>query len=140
MKMESFSSRIHVLDVQLQVAIDAALLDAGITAAQWRVLDAASTVPGSSSADLARACRVTPQTMQQLVVQLEAAGLLVRTPHPVHGRVQQIYVSNAGELRHAAGSIAIAAVEDRIFTAFSADDRAAFSRLVSLALGVFRRS
>ena len=133
-------SHIHALDLQVQAAIDAALLDIGISAAQWRVLDAAITAPGSSSADLARACQVTPQSMQQLIANLEQAGLLVRTPHPVHGRVQQTYLSNAGEMRYIAGRAAMAAVDERIFTAFSPEDRAAFARCLALALGALRRS
>lgn len=120
--------------------IDAALVETGITAAQWRALDAALTLPGSSSADLARACQVTPQTMQQVVSHLETAGLLVRNPHQDHGRVQQIYLSNAGEMRHAEGKMAMATVEERLFMAFSPEDRAAFARFVVLALGALRRS
>jgi len=137
---DSTLSQFHALGLQLQVAIDSALVETGITASQWRALDAALSSPGSSSADLARACHVTPQTMQQVVAHLEATGLLVRTPHPVHGRVQQIYLSNAGEMRHAEGSTLIAAVEDRVFMAFTPADRAAFARFVALASGALRRS
>jgi DNA-binding MarR family transcriptional regulator len=136
----SLLARIHALDLHLQAALDAALVGTGTTSAQWRVLDAALNVPGSSSAELARACQVTPQTMHQLVSHLADAGLLVRKPHPVHGRIQQLYCSNAGELRHAEGALAAAGVEDRLLMALGEEDCVAFARFVSLALGALRRS
>lgn len=139
MGSDSLIAQVHLLDLQVQGAVDAALLETGVTSAQWRVLDAALNAPGSSSAELARACQVTPQTMHQLVSHLADAGLLVRRPHPVHGRIQQLYCSNAGELRHAEGALAVAGVEERLLMAFPDEDRAAFARFVSLALGALRR-
>lgn len=130
---------LHTLDLQVQVAFDAALTETGITGAQWRVLDAAIAAPGSSSAELARICQVTPQTMQAQVAALERAGLVVRTPHQVHGRVLQIYLSNAGELRHAAGVEALSALQERLFIGLTGEERAEFGRLVAIALGAIRR-
>ena len=129
----------HRLDLHLQARIDTALRAAGITAAQWRALDAAIAAPGSSSAELARRCGVTAQTMQALIVTLERDGLIVRRPHPIHGRVQQVYVSNAGEERHRAGSDTIGAVESRLLAAFTDEETREFERLLNMAVALLDR-
>ena len=129
----------HRLDLHLQARIDTALRAAGITAAQWRALDAAIAAPGSSSAELARRCGVTAQTMQALIVTLERDGLIVRRPHPIHGRVQQVYVSNAGEERHRAGSDTIGAVESRLLAAFTDEETREFERLLDMAVATLDR-
>ena len=130
----------HRLDLHLQARIDTALRAAGITAAQWRVLDAAIAAPGSSGAELARSCGVTAQTMHALIMTLERDGLVVRQPHPVHGRVQQVYVSNAGEERHREGSGAIGAVESRLLAAFTDEETREFERLLDMAVAALDRS
>ena len=139
MNRPSILTRLHTLDLNAQALIDARLRAIGLTAAQWRVLDAALAEPGSSSAELARRCDVSAQSMQVIVATLEADGLLVRQPHAVHGRVLQIYASNAGELRHAEGSAMVSAVEEQILATFSTDDRADVARLLAMMLGSVRR-
>jgi DNA-binding MarR family transcriptional regulator len=52
--------------------------------------------PGLSAADLARQARVKPQSAAHLITRLEAMGLLTRTPHPVHGRVLRLYLTDEG--------------------------------------------
>ena len=130
----------HRLDLHLQARIDTALHATGITAAQWRALDAAIAAPGSSGAELARRCGVTAQTMQALIVTLERDGLVVRQPHPVHGRVQQVYVSNAGEERHREGSDTIGAVESRLLAAFTDEETREFERLLNMAVASLDRA
>jgi DNA-binding MarR family transcriptional regulator len=63
----------------------------------------------------------------------------VRQPHPVHGRSQQLYVANAGEVRHAEGARAVAQVEERLLAGFTLDERNAFAELLSRALATFSR-
>lgn len=103
--------------------------------AQWRLLEVALAMPGSSGADLARACRVTAQTAQAIIASLERAGFLVRTPHPVHGRVLQVYVSNTGERRVEEGRALIAGVEERLCAGFTPEERTQLARLLAMAIG-----
>ena len=55
---------------------------------QCAVLTFLEVEPGASNAALARRAFGAPQTMQAILVALERAGLIGRTPHPEHGRVQ----------------------------------------------------
>jgi len=135
MDQPSLLNKLHTLDLNAQALIDARLRTIGLTGAQWRALDAALEAPGSSSAELARRCGVSAQSMQAIVATLEADGLLVRQPHPVHGRVLQIYASNAGELRHAEGATVVFGVEEQLLATFSSEERAELARLLAMMLG-----
>jgi DNA-binding MarR family transcriptional regulator len=76
--------------------MDRALEPIGITSTQLGVLDRLQATPGLSNADLARQTLVTPQTMNVILGRLEAAGLVVRKPHPGHGRILRAELTPAG--------------------------------------------
>jgi len=81
----------------LRAAMDAALRDLGITTPQYAVLAFLEEAPGLSGAQLARRAFVTPQTMNRIVVHLQAAGLIERGPHPEVGRVLEARLSRRGQ-------------------------------------------
>ena len=77
--------------------MDKALSDVGLTTPQYAALSELAKDRGLSNAELARRCFVTPQTMHQIINGLEVRQLLNRSPHPEHGRIQQIKLSKQGE-------------------------------------------
>lgn len=76
--------------------MDEALRDLGITTPQYAVLTFLEESPGLSAAQLARRAFVTPQTMQRIVANLQAGGLIERDPHPELGRVLEVRLSGRG--------------------------------------------
>ena len=80
----------------LRLSMDRALRVEGLTTPQYATLSVLAAEPGLSGADLARRSFVTPQTMNQIVANLEEAELVERRKHPVHGRVLQAYLTGAG--------------------------------------------
>jgi DNA-binding MarR family transcriptional regulator len=52
--------------------------------------------PGLSGADLARVALLTPQTTGVIIRNLERDGAIVKTPHPVHGRMLQWTLTDHG--------------------------------------------
>jgi len=64
--------------------------------AQYAVLTALEEEPGLSNADLARRAFVTPQTMNQVMRQLEERHWVTRHPHPGHGRILQAALTDSG--------------------------------------------
>jgi len=80
----------------LRAAMDTALRGLGITTPQYAALTFLDESPGLSSAQLARRAFVTPQTMNRIVANLEAAGLIARGPHPELGRVLQASLTPQG--------------------------------------------
>ncbi len=107
----------------LRVEVDKALREVGMTTAQYAALSALEAAPGLSGAELARRSFVTPQTMNVILTKLEAAGLVVRRPHPEHGRVLQAYLTEIGENSVARAHGLVEAVEGRMLDRLSQDDR-----------------
>lgn len=98
----------------LRTRLDAGLREIGLTTPQYAVLTFLKEEAGASNATLARRSFVTPQTMQAILVTLERAGLLTRTAHPEHGRVQKTELTEAGSKVLSAASKIVADVEARL--------------------------
>lgn len=95
-------------------AMESVLRGHGLTGAQYAVLSVLARDPGMSGADLARACNTTPQAMNGVLATLERDGLVERHPHPVHGRIRQVTVTDEAERRLKAATPAIRALEAAI--------------------------
>jgi DNA-binding MarR family transcriptional regulator len=67
-----------------------------VTQPQFLVLTMLDSYPGASGADIARLALLTPQTVHGIISNLERAELIARSPHPIHGRVQMIAVTEGG--------------------------------------------
>ena len=118
----------------LRARLDTGLREIGLTTPQYAVLTFLEVEPGASNAALARRAFVTPQTMQAILVALERAGFLSRTPHPVHGRVQTTELTEAGRAALEAASGIVAEAEARLRDASAPlDPRAVAAMLLRLA-------
>ena len=114
----------------LRTRLDSELREIGLTTPQYAVLAFLAVEPGASNAALARRAFVTPQTMQAILVALERAGLIARTPHPEHGRVQttQLTARGRGALEAASGIVADA--EERLRNAAAPFDPQAVAAIL----------
>jgi DNA-binding MarR family transcriptional regulator len=92
-------------------ALERALEPTGVTAPQFAAMALLQATPGLSNAELARQSLVTPQTMNVIVGRLEAAGLVVRSPHAAHGRILRARLTARGETKLDACFARAAAVE-----------------------------
>jgi DNA-binding MarR family transcriptional regulator len=116
-------------------AMDDALRPHGISASQYAVLSVLVRDPGSSGADLARACNTTPQAMNGVLATLERESLIERHPHPTHGRILQAELTDEGQRRVEAATPEVRALEQAIETDFTASEIAIVKRwLVESAL------
>lgn len=105
----------------LRTAMDVALRPA-LTTAQYATLSALEDNV-VSGAELARRCFVTPQTMNGILVGLEAAGLVERVPHPEHGRVIDTHLTGAGRKALRDGNRVVLAIEERMLRGLSPKKR-----------------
>jgi DNA-binding MarR family transcriptional regulator len=87
---------IKVAEQATQQAKERVLREAGITVAQQAALTILSDHDGLTAAELARRCQVTPQTMNSTVGRMEARGLVQRSPHPMHGTLIEIRLTQRG--------------------------------------------
>ena len=115
----------------LRAKLDAMLAPTGLTTPQCTALAYLDSAGKVSSSELARAESVTAQTMHVLVAGLESSGLVVREPHPSHGRI--LLVSLTGEGRSAirrAREVA-ARVQEQIVAGLPEPERASLLRLLA---------
>lgn len=117
-----------------RLRMERALDDLGITPPQFVVLTMLAAYPGISGADLARLAALTPQTVSVIVANLERGGAIVRRPHAVHGRIQQIDVTDGGETLLRQCRARVKKLEARMAVGFTAEEEQVIRRwLVSVA-------
>ena len=106
----------------LNAAMVGALREYGATLAQYAVLTALDEEPGLSNAGLARRAFVTPQTMNQVLHELEQKGWVARHPHPGHARILQADLTPAGRTALSACHQAVNAIEEQMLAPLAPGD------------------
>ncbi|WNM37301.1 MarR family transcriptional regulator [Micromonospora halotolerans] len=104
-----------------------------LTVTQYTAMLMLRCNPGSSSAQLARLCRVTPQSMSVVTAALEKRGLAQRTPAAIHPRVLALTLTRRGAALLARADLAAREVDARYEEEFSADELAALRHLLERA-------
>lgn len=115
----------------LMRAKSAALKEVGVTLGQYVALAELDARPGVAGATLARACLVTPQAMMVVLRSMDVQGLIERTPHPRHGSVMEIRLTDVGREALSAGRRQVQPLERRLLDAFSADELATLRALLT---------
>jgi len=112
---------------QVQQALRAAMDDAvrrhGLTTPQYATLHALGAGGALSGAELARRSFVTPQTMNGIVGNLAAAGLVARGADPIDARVLRVALTPEGRARLGACGQAVAAVEAQLLSGLRPEER-----------------
>jgi DNA-binding MarR family transcriptional regulator len=93
------------------------------TLAQYAVLTALAKEPGQSNAELARRAFITPQSMNENLRELERRGWIARRPHPTHGRIQQIELTDAGLATQQECDNVVKGIEERMLADLDAGQR-----------------
>ena len=110
---------------------DGELRPAGISMSQYAVLRALAEKPGASSAELARRCFVTRQSLQDVLSGLRSAGLVaVGEPAP-GGRARPARLTDPGTAALALADEAVDRAEARMLDGIAPADR---ERLAGLLL------
>src|SRR5580704_6821362 len=111
----------------LNAAMAGVLREHGATLAQYAVLTALDEEPGLSNAGLARRAFVTPQSMNQVLLELEQKGWVTRHPHPGHARILQAELSETGRAALRGCHRAADAVEEQMLAPLTPGDRQQFA-------------
>ncbi|MFJ9415227.1 MarR family winged helix-turn-helix transcriptional regulator [Streptomyces sp. NPDC101227] len=126
---ERLGSSIKRAEQALNGAKNAALKPAGLTVPQYAALLHSSEQPGISAAALARACGVTPPTMNTVLKNLQERGLIERTPHEWHKNVLETRLTAEGRAVMENADARAVRVERALAAEFTDEERAS---LVSL--------
>jgi DNA-binding MarR family transcriptional regulator len=105
-----------------RTAMELALRPHGLTTPQFAVLSVLAHSPGASNADLARACNTTPQAMNGVLATLERADMIERRPHPTHGRILQVILTDVGRRNLEAARPAVRELEREAERGYTADE------------------
>jgi DNA-binding MarR family transcriptional regulator len=111
------------LDRALRREIEQRTKEYGLSLPQYTALSVLRQQTGLSNAQLARRCYVRPQSMNQVIVQLERSGLIERRPDPAHRRVLRTTLTSAGKKVLSSCDRDVAAMEAVMLAELSAADR-----------------
>lgn len=120
---ERLGSHFKRVEHALGAAKQAALKPTGLTVPQYGALLFTSGSPGISAAALARACLVTPPTMNTVLKGLQERGLIERTPHEWHKNILETRLTEAGERVLADADPRAVRVERGLAAEFTAEER-----------------
>jgi len=111
------------LDRALRREIGALVAPHGLTVPKYTALSILRDRPGLSNAQLARRTYVAPQSMNEVLMALEADGLIVRSRSPEHGRVVESVLSARGQEVLAACDRAVTHMENAMLADLDAGER-----------------
>jgi DNA-binding MarR family transcriptional regulator len=135
---DSVRSRVGYLVKQLQHALrgrmDEKLSEIGLSTSQYALLSAIEEAPGSSGAELARRCFITPQSVNGLIAGLEKAQLIERAPSASHGRIIQTRLAAAGLDRLLLAHRIVSEIEGQMLAALDNGQRGELAELLKTCI------
>jgi DNA-binding MarR family transcriptional regulator len=113
-------------------ANEAAFRRHGLYTGQQFILRALSEEDGLSPGELAdRLCLATP-TVTRATTRMEAAGLLVRRPHPTDARLVCLHLTERGRALHSVIEEEMLRVSERALATLTAEERAVLIRSLTV--------
>ena len=124
-------------ELAVRGCVEKALSEVALTPSQYFVLFLVETGEATSSAELARATGVLPQSMTELISLLEKRGLIARTPDNINSRILRIEVTAAGRKLFEKGTEVAIRLERELFEEFDPREvetlNGLFGRLITSA-------
>src|SRR5271154_768452 len=100
----------------------------GLGIPQYVVLSLLTEIPGLANADLARRAFVTPQSMNEVLKQLESTGLVERRANPMNARILNAYLTRTGARKRSAVNSQVRDLEARLLGGLTIDERQTLNR------------
>ena len=110
----------------------------GLTVAQYAAMLSLYYVPEQSSAQLARAAAVTPQTMATVIAKLEQKRLVTRHPSSDHAKVLIASLTTEGEALLLRADKVARGIEQRMAEAFTAKERQQLTEMLGRVTSLLR--
>ena len=119
----------------LRAQIDQAARAAGITAPQFSIMSALDHEPGLTGAEVARQSLLRPQTANEILANIERAGLVERRENPRDRRSRHVHLTTRGREKLAEVNGRVREIERRALPTATPEQRREFAeRLVECAL------
>ncbi|WP_328607131.1 MarR family transcriptional regulator [Amycolatopsis sp. NBC_00345] len=114
----------------LRQSCDEQLRPIGLSMSQYAVLRALADNPGASSAELARQCFVTRQSLRDVLGGLRTAKLVTVAAEATSGRARPVTLTRSGKIHLQGAEKLIAEVEERMVDGLSATDQRRLAQLL----------
>ncbi len=136
---------INEVNLAVRARMERALREFELTVAQYTVMSQLVQPPkdgrdGISSAKIARARRVSPQSINELIVGLELRGLVARLGDPDNRRELLVSLTRTGRDKLTACDAAIDKVERELFTDLDAETHKRLRDILGIVIGTIRRT
>ena len=112
----------------------------GLAIPQFVVLSLLAETPGLANADLARRAFVTPQSMNEVLKQLESTRLVERRRNPANARILNAYLTRTGTRKWSAVSRQVREFEARLLSGLTNDERQNLNRALLIIIDNVTRS
>lgn len=133
-EVRAASENMRRLILGVRSLLEAELRSEGMSLAQLRVLKAVDQNKGVSSAELARACLVTPQSMQSLLTRAVREGWLTRSHTAKNDRILTASLTPLGRDLLRRGMEVLSRTEQRVWNSTRLSDLKELNRLLAGAL------
>jgi DNA-binding MarR family transcriptional regulator len=100
----------------------------GLGIPHYVVLSLLAETPGLANADLARKAFVTPQSMNEVLKQLEASGLVERRQNPSNARILNAHLTHTGEKKWRSVQTGVQELEERLLQGLTQEEVRALNR------------
>jgi DNA-binding MarR family transcriptional regulator len=112
----------------------------GLGIPQFVVLSFLAETPGLANAELARRAFVTPQSMNEVLQQLESTGLVERRRNPTNARILNAYLTRTGTRKRKAVNRQVRELEARLLSGLTSNERQALNRALLVVIENVTRS
>ncbi|MGV9293448.1 MarR family winged helix-turn-helix transcriptional regulator [Amycolatopsis sp. NPDC003676] len=113
-------------------ASDELLRPIGLSMAQYAALAALAENPGASSAEVARQCFVTRQSLRDVLTGLKTVGLVAVAEEASTGRARPVRLTTTGEARLKEAHRVVDDVEERMLAGMPESERRRLADLLSI--------
>jgi DNA-binding MarR family transcriptional regulator len=124
----------------LHVCLEEIISPHGLGIPQYVVLSLLAETPGLANAELARRAFVTPQSMNEVLKQLESTGLVERRRNPANARILNAYLTRSGTRKWSALSSQVRKLEVRLLSGLPSDERQTLNRALLTIIDNVTRS
>jgi DNA-binding MarR family transcriptional regulator len=112
----------------INLSLEAIVSKHGLGIPHYVVLILLAETPGLPNAELARKAFVTPQSMNEVLQQLEASGLVARQPSPSNARILNAQLTQTGERKWRSVNDDVLELEERLLLGLTRDEVRALNR------------
>jgi DNA-binding MarR family transcriptional regulator len=106
----------------------------GLGIPHYVVLALLAETPGLPNAELARKAFVTPQSMNEVLQQLEASGLVKRQPSPSNARILNAQLTQMGERTWRSVNDDVLDLEERLLLGLSREEVRTLNRSLEMII------